>query len=72
MPLRYRDTAWGDYKVDLIVENRLVIEVKSVMHLEAVFEAQVLTYLSVTGIRGGLLMNFNKAVLKAGIKRFVL
>ena len=41
VPLRYRDRALGDYKVDLIVEDRVVVEVKSVMHLEPVFEAQV-------------------------------
>ena len=72
IPLVYRGKPLGDYKVDLIVEGRVVVEVKSVMHLEPVFEAQVLTYLRITGIRVGLLMNFNKAVLKAGIKRFVL
>lgn len=72
IPLLYRDKPLGDYQIDLIVENRVVVEVKSVMHLEPVFEAQVLTYLKITGIRVGLLMNFNKAVLKAGIKRFVL
>ena len=72
IPLVYRDKPLGHYKVDLIVEGRVIVEVKSVMHLEPVFEAQVLTYLKITGIRVGLLMNFNKAVLKAGLKRFVL
>jgi GxxExxY protein len=72
IPLLYRDQPLGDYKIDLIVEGRVVVEVKSVIHLEPVFEAQVLTYLKITGIHVGLLMNFNRAVLKAGIKRFVL
>jgi len=72
IPLQYRGAALGDYQVDLIVENRVVLEVKSVLQWEPVFEAQILTYLRITGIRVGLLMNFNKGVLKAGLKRFVL
>jgi GxxExxY protein len=72
IPLRYRDAPLGEYQVDLIVEKRVVVEVKSVLRWEPVFEAQILTYLRITGIRVGLLMNFNKGVLKAGIKRFVL
>ena len=72
IPLLYRGTPLGEYHVDLIVENRVVVEVKSVLHWEPVFEAQILTYLRITGVRVGLLMNFNKSVLKSGIKRFVL
>lgn len=72
IPLQYRGVRLGDYYVDLIVEKRVVVEVKSVLQWEPVFEAQILTYLRITGVRVGLLMNFNKAVLKAGIKRFVL
>jgi GxxExxY protein len=72
VPLRYRGNLLGEYQVDLIVENRVVVEAKSVLHWEPVFEAQILTYLRITGVRVGLLMNFNKSVLKAGIKRLVL
>ena len=72
IPLQYRRASIGDYKIDLIVENRVVVEVKSVLRLEPVFAAQVLTYLRITGLRVGLLLNFNKGVLKDGIKRFVL
>ena len=72
IPLQYRRARIGSYQVDLIVEDRVVVEVKSVLHLEPVFQAQVLTYLRITGTRVGLLMNFNKPVLKDGIKRFVL
>jgi GxxExxY protein len=72
IPLLYRGRPIGDYKIDLIVENRVVVEVKSVLRLEPVFAAQVLTYLRITGLRVGLLLNFNKGVLKDGIKRFVL
>ena len=59
----------GDYKPDLIVENEVVVDVKSVLQFEPVFIAQMLTYLRMTGLRRGLILNFNKAVLKAGIKR---
>jgi GxxExxY protein len=72
IPLLYRGEPVGEYQIDLIVENRVVIEVKSVLHWEPVFEAQILTYLRITGVRVGLLMNFNRSVLKAGLKRFVL
>jgi GxxExxY protein len=72
IPLQYRGAHVGDYYVDLIVENRVVVEAKSVLNWEPVFEAQILTYLRITGVRVGLLMNFNKAVLKAGLKRFVV
>ena len=72
VPLHYRDVRVGEYYVDLIVEDRVVVEVKSVLHWEPVFEAQILTYLRITGVRVGLLMNFNKSVLKAGLKRFVV
>ena len=72
VPLQYRGASIGDYYIDLIVEERVVVEVKSVLRLEPVFAAQVLTYLRVTNLRVGLLLNFNKGVLKDGIKRFVL
>jgi len=72
IPLQYRGASIGDYKIDLIVENRVVVEVKSALRDEAVFTAQVLTYLRITGLRVGLLLNFNKGVLKDGIKRLVL
>jgi GxxExxY protein len=48
------------------------VEVKSVLQFEPVFVAQMLTYLRITGLRRGLLLNFNKAVLKAGVKRVSL
>ena len=62
----------GEYKPDLIVEDAVVVEVKSVERFDRVFEAQVLTYLKVTGKRIGLLINFNSRLLRDGVKRFVL
>jgi GxxExxY protein len=64
-----------DYKVvriDLIVEQKVIIELKAVGLLIPVHEAQLLTYMKLTGIRVGMLMNFNVSVLKDGIKRMVL
>ncbi len=69
--LEYRGVVIGEYRPDLIVENTVVVEIKSVLRMEPVFTAQLLTYLRITGLRVGLLMNFNQNVLKDGIKRVV-
>ena len=60
------------YRLDILVENSVIIEVKSVETVLPVHEAQLLTYLKLSGIRVGLLINFNVAVLKNGIIRRVL
>ena len=60
------------YRMDIVVEDRLVVEVKTVEKLLPIHEAQILTYLKLSGIHVGLLLNFNTPVLKDGIKRFVL
>ena len=70
--LIYRGMDVGEYQPDLIVEGQVIVEVKSVRQFEPVFVAQVLTYLRISGLHRGLLLNFNKAVLKAGIKRISL
>jgi GxxExxY protein len=73
LPLTYKDVKVDcGYRIDLIVMNRVVIELKSVQELLPVHEAQLLTYLHLTGLRIGLLINFNVAVLKDGIRRRVL
>lgn len=72
VPLMYRGMRIGDYRPDLIVEETVVVEVKSVIRYEPVFTAQMLTYLRITGLRVGLLLNFNNTVLLNGIKRIVL
>jgi len=59
------------YRLDLLVEDRLVIELKSVEELLPLFDAQVLTYMKLSNKSIGLLINFNVPVLKAGLKRFV-
>jgi GxxExxY protein len=72
LPLVYRGVSVGEYRLDLVVNRTVVVEVKSVLRSEPLFAAQVLTYLRITGLRVGLLLNFNKGVLKDGIKRIVL
>jgi len=59
------------FKADLIVENKLLIELKSVESLNLAHYKQVITYLKLSELKLGLLLNFNEALLKDGIKRFV-
>ena len=58
--------------MDIVVQNELIIEIKALDRILPVHEAQMLTYLRLSGLRAGLLMNFNNVVLKDGLKRFVL
>jgi GxxExxY protein len=62
----------GGYRMDLVIEDRLIVELKSVEKLNPVHEAQILTYMKLANINTGLLINFNESRLKDGIKRFVL
>jgi GxxExxY protein len=71
-PVSYKGRLVGDYRLDLLVENSVIVEIKSVERHDAIFEAQLLTYLKITGHKRGLLLNFNTRLLKEGIKRFVL
>jgi len=59
------------FRADLIVENKVLIEIKSVEAIAPVHQKQVLTYLKLTGIKLGLLINFNDALIKDGISRIV-
>jgi GxxExxY protein len=59
-------------RLDLVVAGSVIVELKSVQRIETVFEAQLLSYLKVTGLRLGLLINFNVPVIKQGIVRIVL
>lgn len=60
------------YRVDLLVEGQLIVELKSVEHVLPIHEAQLLTYMKLAGIPIGLLVNFNVTQLRHGIKRYVL
>lgn len=59
------------FRADLIVENLVLIEIKSVAEIAHVHPKQVLTYLKITGLKLGLLINFNESLIKNGIKRIV-
>ncbi len=72
LPVSYKGQNLDEgFRVDILVEDRLVLELKTVERLLPVHEAQLLTYLRLSECRVGLLMNFNTAVLKDGIKRLV-
>jgi len=60
------------YRIDIIVEEKVILELKTVERLIPVHDAQLLTYLKLSGVRIGLLLNFNSPVLKDGIRRLVL
>jgi GxxExxY protein len=73
LPLQYKGVKLDcGYRIDVIVNNRVVLELKSVQEILPVHEAQLLTYMRLTNVHVGLLINFNVAVLKKGIKRRVL
>jgi len=73
LPLVYKEILLNvGYRIDLLVESKLIIEVKSVDCLADVHVAQVLTYLKLSGCRLGLLLNFNVTHLKTGIRRLAL
>jgi GxxExxY protein len=73
VPVIYKDIHLEcGYRIDFLIDRRLVLEIKSVESLAPVHEAQLLTYLSLGGWPLGLLMNFNVKVLKDGIRRRVL
>ena len=60
------------YRLDLLVEDTVIVELKAVSRIDDIHEAQLLTYMRLAGVKTGLLINFNVTKLKAGIKRFVL
>lgn len=72
VPVEYRDQPIGEYFIDLLVNDTVILELKSVERHDPVFEAQILSYMKLTGKKVGLLVNFNSKMVKDGIKRFVL
>lgn len=73
IPLRFRDTiVHNAFRMDLLVEDTIILEIKSVNALLPVHDAQLLTYLKLTGKQVGLLINFHVPVLKQGIRRLAL
>ena len=73
MPIEYRGVKIDcGYRLDLFVENQLIVELKSVEKLAGIHTAQLLTYMKLAKVSLGLLMNFSEELLKHGIKRLVL
>jgi len=73
LPVEYKGIKLDcGYRIDLSVEDLVILELKSVESLEPIHEAQLLTYLKLTGLKVGLLINFNVPVLKQGIKRLII
>ena len=72
VPVAYKGEWVGDYRLDLVVSDTVVVEIKSVERGDPLFEAQVLAYLKASGKRIGLLINFNSHLLSQGVRRFVV
>ena len=72
LPVQYKDVKLDcGYRMDIVVERSVIIEVKAVERMIPVHEAQLLSYLKLSGMRVGLLVNFHVPVLKSGLKRIV-
>jgi GxxExxY protein len=73
MPVEYKGIRLDyGYRIDILVEDEIILELKSVDKLSGIYEAQLLTYMKLAGIKHGLLINFNVKCLKDGLKSFVL
>ena len=72
LTVKYKGNNIGEFRIDLLVENSVVVELKSVERFDPVFEAQLLSYMKLGNYRIGLLMNFNSKLLKDGIKRYII
>ena len=73
LPVFYKDVMLDcGYRVDLVVDNQIIVEIKSVGSLAPIHEAQLLSYLKLSGCKVGLLINFNVQYLKDGIRRMMV
>ena len=70
--VKYKNKKIGEFRIDILVENSVVLELKSVERFDPVFEAQLLSYMKLGKYKLGLLINFNNHLLKDGIKRIIL
>lgn len=70
LPVRYKGTQLDcGYRIDFIVDDTILVEIKAVDSLQPIHTAQILTYLRLTGLKTGILVNFNVPVLKSGLRR---
>ncbi len=73
LPLQYKEVVLdAGYRIDILVAEAVIVEIKAVEALTRLHEAQVITYLKLSGFRIGLLMNFNSPLFKDGVRRFAL
>ena len=72
IPVFYKNRPIGEHRLDFLVEEAVVVELKSVKRYDPIFEAQILTCLRLSGKHRGLLINFNLRLLEEGVKCFVL
>ena len=73
LPVNYRDVQLDcGYRIDLLVENKVIVELKTVEKLMPIHQAQLITYLKLSRCQTGLLINFNELRLKDGIRRMVV
>ncbi len=72
IPIRYKGIMFDDgYRIDLLVDGKLLLELKAIDDVLPIHTAQVLTYLKMTGLKMALLLNFNVVLMRSGIKRIV-
>ena len=72
LPVHYKEVRLNcGYRMDIVVEHRVIVEIKAVERIIPVHEAQLLSYLKLAGLKVGLLLNFHTPVLKSGLKRIV-
>ena len=73
LPVEYKEIQLDcGYRIDVLADDRLIVELKSVNQLMPIHEAQILTYMKLAGVKVGLLINFNVTILTKGVRRFVL
>lgn len=73
IPIVYKGVPFDEgFRADILVESQVVVEIKAAANLVSMHDAQVLTYLRMSGLRVGLLFNFHARLLKEGIRRFVI
>ena len=70
--LKYKGKVVGKHRIDFMIEDKVILELKAVEAVNKIYEAQLLTYLRATNKRIGLLINFNVDLLKKGIKRLII
>lgn len=71
-PVHYKNHSIGEFRIDILVEDAVVVELKSVERYDPLFQAQLLSYMKLGGYSLSLLINFNSRLLKDGIKRLIL